>query len=206
MSFIGLAGFAAAMFVLAITPGPGVFATVSKALSSGFRSTLPVIAGIVVGDLVFLLLAVYGLSAVAESCNSLFVVIRYLGGCYLIWLGIKLWRSTPRAEDVGEGTHRTGRYSFLSGLSITLSNPKVILFYVSFLPTFIDMTALAPVDVAAVGGVLSAVLGGVMAFYAFTASRVRRVCKSTIARRRMDRVAGTVMAGAGAALLATSRT
>jgi threonine/homoserine/homoserine lactone efflux protein len=105
MTLLSITGLAVAMFLLAITPGPGVFATVSKALASGFRYTIPVVVGIVLGDLIFLLFAIYGLSAVAEAFNALFVVIRYVGCGYLILLGIKLWRFAPESVDIGRRNH-----------------------------------------------------------------------------------------------------
>lgn len=73
--------FALAMLVLAATPGPGVFASVAQALSSGFRSSIDVIAGIVVGDLLFLTLAIFGLSAVAYALGELFFIVKIMGGC-----------------------------------------------------------------------------------------------------------------------------
>jgi threonine/homoserine/homoserine lactone efflux protein len=201
MTILSILGLAAAMFILAITPGPGVFATVSKALSSGFRHAVPVVIGIVVGDLIFLLLAIYGLSVIAETFGSLFTVIKYLGGGYLIWLGIKLWRSNPVKSDITESKSQSGKYSFLGGLSITLGNPKVILFYLGFLPTFVDLNMLSSIDVAVVAFVVSLVLGSVMLFYAFTASRARQLFKSESAQNKMNKTAGSVMICTGAILL-----
>ncbi len=201
MTLFSIFGLAAAMFLLAITPGPGVFATVSKALSSGFKHTVPVIIGIVAGDLIFLLFAIYGLAAIAESFNTLFLLIRCLGSGYLVWLGIKLWRSTPAGIDVLTIKSQSHKYSFLGGLSITLGNPKVIIFYLSFLPTFIQLDQLSTVDVVIVASVVSLVLGGVMLFYAYTASRTRELFKSANAQKIMNKTAGTAMIGTGALLL-----
>ncbi|RLA11464.1 MAG: LysE family translocator [Gammaproteobacteria bacterium] len=201
MTILSILGLAAAMFILAITPGPGVFATVSKALSSGFKHAVPVVIGIVVGDLIFLLLAIYGLSVIAETFGNLFTTIKYLGGGYLIWLGIKLWRSNPVKPEITESKSQAGKYSFLGGLSITLGNPKVILFYLGFLPTFVDLNMLSSIDVAIVASVVSLVLGSVMLFYAFTASRARRLFKSEGAQNKMNKTAGSVMIGTGVILL-----
>jgi threonine/homoserine/homoserine lactone efflux protein len=201
MTLLSISGLAAAMFILAITPGPGVFATVSKALSSGFRDTFAVVAGIVIGDLMFLLCAIYGLAAIAEAFNALFLVVRYLGCGYLIWLGIKLWRSTPEGLDIARIKPQSHRYSLLGGLSITLGNPKVIIFYLSFLPTFVNLDQLSTTDVVIVASVVSLVLGSVMLFYAYTASRTRQLFKSVNAQKKMNRTAGTVMIGAGVLLL-----
>ena len=189
------------MFILAITPGPGVFTTVSKALSSGFKDTFPVVAGIVIGDLIFLLSAIYGLAAIAEAFNALFLVIRYLGCGYLIWFGIKLWRSTPEGIDIARIKPQSRRYSLLGGLSITLGNPKVIIFYLSFLPTFVNLDQLSTTDVVIVASVVSLVLGSVMLFYSYTASRTRQLFMSANAQKKMNRTAGTVIIGTGALLL-----
>jgi threonine/homoserine/homoserine lactone efflux protein len=202
MTLFSTLGLATAMFLLAITPGPGVFATVSRALSSGLKQTMPVIVGIVVGDLIFLLLAIYGLSAIAETFGTLFTIIKYLGGAYLICLGIKLWRSKAASLDITKSSSPSGKYSFLGGLSITLGNPKVILFYLGFLPTFVDLGSLSTIDVVVVSFVVSLVLGSVMLFYAFTASRARQLFKSETAQSKMNKTAGSVMISTGAILLA----
>lgn len=201
MTLLSISGLAAAMFLLAITPGPGVFATVSKALSSGFKSTVPVVFGIVIGDLIFLLFAIYGLSAIAETFNTIFLTIRYLGSAYLVWLGIKLWRSSAERVDIAAMKLQSDRAGFLVGLSITLGNPKVIIFYLSFLPTFIQLEQLSTIDVISAASVVSLVLGSVMLFYAYTASRTRELFKSARAQNKMNRAAGTAMIGTGALLL-----
>lgn len=201
MTIFSILGLATAMFLLAITPGPGVFITVSKALSSGFNQTIPVVIGIVVGDLIFLLFAIYGLSIVAETFSELFTIIKYLGAGYLLWLGIKLWRSTPLETDISKFKTQSKKLSFLGGLSITLGNPKVILFYLGFLPTFVNLKSLSNTDVALVAFVVSLVLGSVMLFYAFTASHARKLFRSESAQNKMNKAAGSVMIGTGAILL-----
>jgi threonine/homoserine/homoserine lactone efflux protein len=201
MSLYSILGLAAAMFVLAITPGPGVFATVSKAIAWGFRKTIPVIAGIVAGDLIFLLLAIWGLAAIAEAFGALFLAIKYFGGAYLIWLGVKLWRANPSAIELRGTKAQSGKMSFLGGLSITLGNPKVILFYLGFLPTFVDLTRLRAIDIIIVACIVSTVLGSVMLSYAFAAAHARRLFKAKNSQKYMNQAAGSVMIGTGAVLL-----
>ncbi|WP_345973375.1 LysE family translocator [Sulfurimonas diazotrophicus] len=198
MTLYDLAAFSVAMFLLAATPGPGAFITVSKALASGFNATLPVIAGIVAGDLVFLLAAIYGLAAIAEVFSLLFVMIKYAGAAYLIWLGVQLWRAPPKQMRVAASK----KYGFLSGLSITLGNPKVILFYLGFLPAFVDLHALESVDVVLTALALALILGSVMLFYAFSAARTGMLFKSEQSQKRLKRTAGSVMIGTGSVLLA----
>jgi len=201
MSIVSILALAAAIFLLAITPGPGVFATVSRALASGFRQTLPVIVGIVLGDLFFLLFAIYGLAVIAQTFNQLFLLIKYLGALYLIWLGYTLWRSQPSVQEIRATATYTASTGFLAGLSITLGNPKVILFYLGFLPTFIDLGSLKTLDVLIVASVVSVVLGSVMLGYAFTAAKARLFIRSREAQRRMQKTAGSIMIGTGVLLL-----
>jgi len=159
MSLISLLALAGAMFLLAITPGPGVFATVARALASGFKHSAAVVAGIVTGDISFLLFAIFGISAIAENLHELFMVIKYTGAAYLIFLGFKLWREKPKAIQISSIKDQSWNSSFFAGLFITLGNPKVILFYLGFLPTFVDLTSLSGMDVFAIASVVSLVLG-----------------------------------------------
>jgi len=190
--------FALAMLILAATPGPGVFASLAQALSSGFRSSVNVIAGIVIGDLLFLMLAILGLSAVAHVLGELFFVIKIVGGAYLIWLGYKMWTAEPVPLNSDSGVvEKNGWQRFLGGLFITLSNPKVILFYCGFLPTFMDLRSLTVVDIAIVSAVIVTVLSGVMMIYSYSAARTRQLFGSRRATRNLNRGAGTVLVGTG---------
>lgn len=201
MTLLSSFGLAAAMFVLAITPGPGVFATISKALSSGFRHAVPLVMGIVVGDILFLMFAIYGLSMIAETFSVLFIAIKFIGGGYLIWLGISLLRSKVSAVDSADPKLQSSKFSFLAGLSITCANPKVILFYLSFLPTFLDLAVLSTLDIFIVALIVSLVLGLVLLFYAFTAARASLLLKSENAQNKMDKAAGCLLIGTGTVLL-----
>ncbi|MCB2174001.1 LysE family translocator [bacterium] len=203
MTLLSISGLAIALFLFALTPGPGVFATISKALSSGFKNTVPFIKGILLGDLILFLLAIYGLAAIAETFNALFLLIRYLGSGYLIWLGIKFFRSPPGNVDTATITN-SRRSSFLGGLSLTLGNPKVIIFYISFVPTFIRLDTLSTLDVVVVSLVATLVLGSVLLFYAYTASWARELFKSSNAQKKMKRTAGMAMIGTGILLLSKS--
>jgi len=190
--------FTLAIIILAVTPGPGVFASVAQALSAGFRSSWNVIAGIIVGDILFLMLAIFGLSAVAQILGEFFFVVRLIGGVYLIWLGYKMWTTKPLSFSANRNANkRNGWQRFLGGLFITLGNPKVILFYVGFLPTFIDLRQLDHADIFVVASAVTIVLAGVMGVYAFMAGRARQFFTSQRASRNLNRSAGTVMIGTG---------
>ena len=201
MTMLTLVTFGAAMFLLAASPGPGVFATVARALANGFSHAAILVLGIIVGDLVFLLLAVYGLSAMAAVLGSFFVFVKYAGGLYLIWLGITIWRSSPEPIALQESNNRSWMKNFSSGLVITLANPKVILFYLGFLPTFVDLASLTHMDILAISIVVTFVLGTVLLCYAWMASRTGQLFKSTKALKMTNRFAGGVMLTAGCAIL-----
>jgi len=195
--------FTIAMIILAASPGPGVFATIAQALAGGFRSALDVIAGILAGDLVFLLLAVFGLSALARTLGDFFVIIKIAGGGYLIWLGLKMWRAKAIPQEERRGVKKqTGMQRFCGGLLITLGNPKVILFYVGFLPTFMNLGGLTTGDIVIVASLVAVVLSLTLGAYAYSASRARVFFTKPRAVRNLNRWAGTIMIGAGVTIAA----
>jgi threonine/homoserine/homoserine lactone efflux protein len=207
MSVTSVISLAIAMFILAATPGPGVFATISRSLASGFVPSLGVICGIVTGDIIFLLFAIMGMSVIAQIMGDLFILIKLIGGAYLIFLGIKIWRSKPVLvkEFPPQKKEKKGlKYgNFLSGLVITLSNPKVILFYCGFLPTFLDLSSLSLFDIGIVAIIVSFVLSSVLIFYAYLATRARQLFSSTHVKR-LNRAAGGVMIATGIAIAVKS--
>ena len=193
------------MLVLAASPGPGVFATTARAMASGFRPALAVIWGIVLGDIIFLLFAAFGLSMVARILGNLFFIVKLCGGAYLVWLGIKIWLKKPEpVQDHQNSATRSKWGNFVSGLIITLSNPKVILFYCGFLPTFLDLSALTIIDLALVVAIITGVLSGVLITYAYLASRARRMFTHERAIKRLNQTAGGIMVAAGVAIAVRS--
>ena len=144
MSLESAMTFFVAIFIFSITPGPGVFAILAKSLTQGVIKTLPLSAGMVCGDILYLVMACFGLAAIAQQWEVLFLVIRYVGAAYLLYLGWKMWTS-PIDLDVDNssiGARKNGWSAALQGFLISSSNPKVVLFYIAFLPTFMDVTCL----------------------------------------------------------------
>jgi len=200
MSVFSYFAFAGAMFLLAVTPGPGVFVTVGSALASGFRHAVSVVAGIVAGDLLFLLFAVFGLAVLAEHLHGLFTAVKYIGAAYLIFLGVRLWRQQPETAELAPLLAQSRRSGFLTGLFITLGNPKVILFYLGFLPAFVDLASLTYGDILGIVAVVSLVLGTTLLVYAYAAVNAGKLFRSAAARRMLNRFAGGTMIAVGAAL------
>ncbi len=213
MNLTSIISLSVAMLILAASPGPGVFATVARSLASGFRPALAVITGIVIGDIIYLMFAIWGLSIVAQTLGELFVVVRICGGIYLFWLGLKIWFSKPLEKEAktktetGTGTgqlkaQHSQSGNIISGLLITLSNPKVILFYCGFLPTFIDLSILKGIDILLIVCVITIVLSSVLTIYAYMASHARLIFSSPRAIKRLNRSAGGVMMATGIAIAA----
>lgn len=204
MSLESAIALSIAIFILGITPGPGVFATVARAMALGFRSTIGFILGIVAGDLVFLVLAALGLSVIATQYATAFGLLKIAGGLYLIYLGVQTWRSARHAESgLIPAPEKGSSRSFFSGLTLTLGNPKAVVFYVAFLPAFMDLEALSPGGLAVAGVVVSVTLFAVMAGYAAMAVRARKMFRTPRALRNLHRGAGGLMVGAGGAVAAS---
>ncbi|SFF80371.1 LysE family translocator [Neptunomonas qingdaonensis] len=201
MSFESAITFFIAIFIFGITPGPGIFAIIARAMVEGSRSCFLLALGMVSSDIVYLVLACLGLAAIAEHWGELFTIIRFTGAAYLCYLGWKLW-TTPidLCEDTPVSKPRHGIKSFLQGFLISASNPKVILFYIAFLPTFMNLSVLSIADIALASVLqLFALMLGVM-LIAHMASKARRIFRSAKAMRNLNRSAGSIMIGAGAFL------
>jgi threonine/homoserine/homoserine lactone efflux protein len=196
MTAAGFLTYAVALGVAAAVPGPGVVALVARALGSGFRSAMAFASGLILGDLTYLAAAVFGLTFVAESLGPVFVVVRLLAGLSLAYLAFRLWRSSATATAVDDDRAAGPLASFGAGLSITLANPKTIVFYLAVLPTLIDLGAVNRQDFAALVTVTALVLVTVMTPYAALASRARVALQRPAFRRRLNRSAAAIMAGA----------
>lgn len=208
MDWTSLITFAVALAVAAAIPGPGVAAIVARALGTGFRPTLPMVIGLVAGDLIYLSAAALGLGMIAATFGGVFTVIRWLGAAYLVFLAIRLLLVRPEVTDLpkcqsrGTGTRGTG--AFLAGFLVTLGNPKTILFYLALLPTIVDLGGLTLLGFAELAGVILIVLTSVICGYAALAARARTLFESARARRILNRIAGVAMMGAAAAIATRS--
>ena len=173
MTWTGLLAYGAALAIAAAIPGPGVVALIARSLGSGFRHGLAFLLGLILGDLTYLLAACFGLSVVAHAFGEVFVVVRYGAGLYLGWLAFSLWRS---AGDLGRIEAMAGERmttSLLAGLTVTLSNPKTIFFYVALLPTILDLSSIRVVDFAWLSLATAGILVLVLTPYAALAAKAR---------------------------------
>ncbi|MGM8851087.1 LysE family translocator [Salinicola halophyticus] len=205
MTIESAATYLLAIFLFAITPGPGVFALIATGVNAGFRRCLPMAVGMTISDVLYLLLATFGLATIAEHWGEFFGVIRILGALYLFYLGWKLWRApVQNAEVLSPGKSGGNLAGVAQGVLISASNPKVILFYIAFLPTFVDLERLGGSSLALLVVLTVAGLMAGLCLVAAGAARARRALRSPRAQRRLNRGAGSLMIGAGALLIAKS--
>ena len=200
MTFESGIALALATLVFACIPGPGISAVVAQSLSRGFKAGASFTFGLALGDVCYLLTALFGMGWVASQIGPYFVILKWAGAAYLIYMGVKCWLAKPNFEAARcDLPVRPGR-SFLAGLCVTLGNPKAIAFYCGFLPGFVNMQSLTGSDVALVMGIIVPIIGTVPLVYAWLASRGRNAIRSTRLWKAMNRTAGTIMIGAGAAI------
>ncbi|MEM7168795.1 MAG: LysE family translocator [Pseudomonadota bacterium] len=192
-----------ALVILGLSPGPAWAAVITSALGRGFGSAFAMALGVALGDVVFLLLAVFGLAVAAQTLGEFFLFVKLAGAAYLIWLGLNLWRNPPAAPEARERRPDTSQTTkrafgpFLAGFSLTLGNPKVIAFYLGFLPAFVDLARLSVIDTALLSATAFAVIAGLLTGYAALAARSRRLFQQSGWRRILGRVLGTTLIGTG---------
>jgi threonine/homoserine/homoserine lactone efflux protein len=189
------------LVVLAIVPSVSVFAVTARAAAFGFSHGLFTALGIVVADILFILVAVYGLALVAELMGDQFHLIQYIGAAYLIWLGVSLWRSEVRARASEDLRQSSWLSSFLTGFLITLADQKAILFYLGFFPAFIDLSTMTPADTLIIIAIAILGVGGAKLVYAFLAARASVLFKDSRALRGINVLAACVMIAVGVVLL-----
>ena len=187
--------YALALFVLVLIPGPGITALVARALGSGFRESLAMAIGIMLGDLVFLTAVVLGLAVVAQTFGTVFMVIKYAGAAYLVYVAYRIWTSGMVKADVETGPKRSTLQALLSGLLVTLGNPKAMLFYLALLPTLIDLTSVTVADYLELLGVTVVVLMAGTIPYIMLAARARAFFRRPAALKRLNRASATFLAG-----------
>jgi threonine/homoserine/homoserine lactone efflux protein len=201
MDFPGLAVFATALLIAAASPGPGIAAIVARVLGRGTQGAIAFTAGVAIGDVVWLTVAVLGLAALAQTFHGVFLGIKYAGAGYLLYLGYRLWTSPIEARSIEPKAHGEDPFKlFLAGLAVTMGNPKVMVFYLALLPTIIDLTRITALGYAGLVAATMSVLAIVFSGYILLAARARGLLASPRAIRVVNRASGTVMAGAAAAI------
>ena len=198
MSIYSLAAFCLVYALAVATPGPGIAAIVARCVTGGIRGAPAFIAGFMIGDIVWLVIAAMGLATLARNAHFIFAIIKYLGAAYLLYIAYRLWSAPLAAVDTSGGEKRVDRnlQTFLGGLSLTLGNPKVMVFFLAILPTFVNLETLTFLGMLEIIGVIFLVQPLVLGSYAIAAARAQRFFRNPRALRLLNRGSGTIMAGA----------
>lgn len=205
MDLAGIVVFVTAYLLAAASPGPGIAALVARVIGRGMRGAPAYIAGFVVGDLIWFCLAAFGLAALAQTFATLFIVIKWAGVAYLLYLAWTMWTAPVTPLDLEAAPGDAGRIElFLAGLSLTLGNPKVIAFFLALLPTIVDLTTLSLFGLVEMAGLIALILSSVLGTYALLAERARRFISSPREMRIVNRLCGAAIAGAAATIAARS--
>jgi threonine/homoserine/homoserine lactone efflux protein len=202
MTITTILAYAMALFIAAAIPGPGMTAIVARALGSGFRETFFMGLGLVLGDMVYLTAVILGLAFVAQTFQEAFMVLKFAGAAYLLYIAWKLWTAGLLPQDLQAKKSTSIGMSFLSGLFITLGNPKTMLFYVALVPTLIDIRGIGLPEYALLIGLTFTVLMAVLLPYILLASKARTLLKRPSALTILNRTAAGILAGT-AAMIAT---
>lgn len=207
MPFELWAAFAFASCVLLIIPGPTILTVVSYSVAHGNRANIPLVVAVALGDSTALLLSLAGLGAVLSTSAWLFTIIKWMGGAYLIFLGVRLLLHGATAATVDTAGTLESRWKlFFNTWLVTALNPKGIIFFVAFLPQFIDQSAtVAPqLWILSVTFVTLATLNS--ALYALFATTARRLLQSGTAQRLFKYFGSGVLTFAGCWALTAKQT
>jgi threonine/homoserine/homoserine lactone efflux protein len=195
--------FAAASAVLLVIPGPTILTVISYSVAHGGRANAPLVAAVALGDSTALVLSLLGLGALLAASAFAFTVVKLVGGIYLIYLGIKLLRSGV-SPGIGAPQAPASRWRlFANTYLVTALNPKGIVFFVAFLPQFINPAGDVPRQLWLLAITFVVMATANAALYAVFAASARRLLASASAQRRFNVAGGALLSAAGAwALLA----
>jgi threonine/homoserine/homoserine lactone efflux protein len=189
--------FVAALSLAAFSPGPGLAAIVATVLAGSVRKAIWFCVGIIAGDLTWLALSLSGLTLIAQQLPALFIAIKWAGVGYLVYLAIKMWRTKPNANRAAaQSKEKSVLTRVLAGYSVTLGNPKAMLFYVALLPSLLDPAQISGPTAAALFLAVIGVLASVFAVYIFAADKARKSMANSQSLQKFNRITATALASA----------
>ncbi len=191
----------AATAVLGLSPGPAVFATLARSICLPLRMTFIFILGIVFADFVFAMLAMGGLALLVSQHAEYFMMLKYAGAAYLFYLGVRAIFSKSSVRDIEKIEGESPRKLFMSGFLLTAGNPKDLLFFVSFLPAFIDLKNADALQMAIAAALIVVTFIATLSFYAGLVSWARQWLKSPIIMAWLDKIAGFILILVGLAII-----
>ena len=198
ISPLDLALYAGALFVLFLTPGPVWLAMAARTMSGGFHAAWPLALGVVIGDALWPLLAVLGVTWLVSVFAGFMLVLKWVAAVMFVTMGALILKNADRTIASDTRLTRPGMWAgFAAGVAVILGNPKAILFYLGLLPGFFDLTQVTYLDIAAIVALSMIVpfIGNI--FFALFIDRARRLVTSKTALHRTNIVAGSLLIAVG---------
>lgn len=202
MSILSLFAFTSALFVTAISPGPNVLALSARVLSGGIKSVLPFLLATWLGELIWLAAAFFGLALIADTFQSFFIILKYLGTAYLVWLAWAMWHEKTDIQTA-DIPNRSGTWGmFGAGLAVSLGNPKIMVFYLALFPSLINLGNATLLDLGILSLVALAAISLADMIWMVSAHGARQFLRTPRAMRTVNRLGATAMVSA-AGIIAT---
>ncbi len=190
--------FVLAAILILIIPGPTILLVISQAVAHGRKSVVPLTTGVLLGDFTAMTLSLLGLGAIMATSATLFTMFKWIGALYLVYLGIKLWKSDPENTSTQDNAENTSAPTLLrSAFIVTALNPKSIAFFVAFLPQFIDPLEPTFSQLTLLGGTFLILATLNAALYAVFAGQLGEHMRRKRVRKWFHRLGGGALIGAG---------
>ncbi|HET9692394.1 MAG TPA: LysE family translocator [Acidimicrobiales bacterium] len=200
---LSLGSFAVAATLIVLLPGPDTMVVLRGLLRGGRAAAARTAAGVLTGLVLWVGAAALGLAALLRASHDGSLVLRLVGGVYLVWMGVQSWRSRGAMPEPGAGRGPAGRVrsGYAAGLLTDLLNPKVGVFFVTFLPGFVPHGSPVVPFTVLLGGVFVVLTAAYFAALVAAAGRVRGWLDDRRTRRRVERATGAVLCGFGLRLV-----
>lgn len=199
-----LAAFMLTAAVFAFIPGPAMLYAAAQTLAGGRRSGLMAVLGLHIGCYVHVIAAAAGLSVLFHAVPTLYLAVKLAGAAYLVWLGVSMIRSRAAGEaDLARIRPKSGRRAFFESITVEVLNPKTAIFFLAFLPQFVDASAAFPLwmQLAILGVIINVMFSlADVVCVGLAALVMDRLRGSGHAQRWIRRVGGTILVGLGAHL------
>lgn len=195
--------FASFIFIASVSPGPNILIVVINSMKVGWKKAYWTIAGNLVALFIIALAASLGIGALLIKSHTLFSILKIFGGLYLVYLGFKLWqgRKTPILIKGAGREARSQRQLFTDGLTVSLSNPKAVIFLASVFPQFIDTGIPLVPQFMIMFGIIICIVGLIHGAYSIFASKLANTVKSSTIYSRIKTVSAVMFCGFGLALV-----
>ena len=203
MTIASFLAYAIALGIAAIIPGPGIAALVGRALGTGFYRTMPMLFGIIIGDILYLGFAIAGLALIAKTFSAVFFIIKIAGASYLLFLAYRFWTHGINPTHIKKSLGRKEvAATFLAGFAVTMSNPKTIIFYIALLPSVINLSTVSFEAYLILSTITAAVLFIGLVPYMILAAKARDTFQNTKTLKVIGRSAATILTGTAGWILA----